>query len=120
MGSTAGTTFLCQHTPIENCPTHGDAIAGLAQAMEPSVYGGGVLGHDHLMDFPGGADFHIAWEPIVVLFTNSAAANEHILTDAQIEAAVARDDAIEVPLPGATFYCAFVPARVYDLATPLQ
>lgn len=120
VGTTAATTFVCQHTPAENCPTHGDAIAGLAQAMEPGVYGAGVVGHDHLMDFPGGSDFSIAWEPVVVLFTNSAAANEHILTDAQIAAAVARGDAIKVPLPGATFYCAWVPARVYNMATPLR
>jgi hypothetical protein len=121
VGSTAATTFLCQHIPApDNCPTHGDAIAGLAQALEPGVYGAGVVGHDHLMDFPGGSDFNIAWEPIVVLFTNSAAANEHILTDAQIDAAVARGDVIEVPLPGATFTCAKVSATVYERATPLH
>jgi hypothetical protein len=119
VGSTAGTTFLCQHTPVENCPTHGNGIAALAQAREPGVYGAGVVGHDHLMDFPGGPDFNIAWEPIVVLFTNSAAANEHILTDAQISAAVSSGNAIEVPLPARTFICASVPATVYALGTPL-
>jgi len=55
--------------PPENCPTHGNAISGLALAQEPSVYGAGVAGHDHLMDFPGGDDFNIAWKPMVVLFT---------------------------------------------------
>jgi hypothetical protein len=124
VGSTAATTFLCQHTPVENCPTHGNGIAALAQAREPGVYGtpgtAGVLGHDHLMDFPGGADFNIAWEPIVVLFTNSAAANEHILTDAQIGAAVSSGNAIEVPLPLRTFICSSVPATVYALGTPLS
>jgi hypothetical protein len=54
-----------------------------------------------------------------VLFTNTAAASEHIVTDAQIDAAVDRGDAIEVPLPPATFHCEAVPARLYDLATPL-
>jgi hypothetical protein len=118
VGSTVGTR-VCMHTPIENCPTHGDAIAGLAQSVMPSVYGAGVLGHDHLMDFPGGSEFNISWEPIVVLFTNSAAANEHIVTDAQIDEAVARGDAIEIPLPQLTFTCASVPAAVYARGTPL-
>jgi hypothetical protein len=118
VGSTAATTYLCQHTPVENCPTHGNGIAALAQAREPQVYGVGVAGHDHLMDFPGGPDFNIAWEPIVVLFTNSAAANEHILTDAQISAAVSSGNAIEVPLPARTFICASVPATIYNLAMP--
>jgi hypothetical protein len=55
-----------------------------------------------------------------VLFTNTAAANKHIVTDAQIDADVARGDAIEIPLPLTTFTCASVPARVYQLATPLS
>jgi len=119
VGSKAGTAFVCMHLPVDNCPTHGDAIAGLAQSVEPGVYSAGVIGHDHLMDFPGGPDFNIAWEPIVVLFTNSTAADEHILTDAQIAAAVTRGDAIEIPLPTLTFICTWVPAAVYGRATPL-
>jgi hypothetical protein len=119
VGSTVG-TLLCQHTPAENCPDHGPQIAAAAAQIEPSVYGGGVLGHDHLMDFPGGTDFNVAWEPILVLFTSTAAANEHLLTDAQIEAAVARGDAIEVPAPALTFHCEPVSAHVYALGTPLH
>jgi hypothetical protein len=119
VGSTVG-PLLCQHTPIENCPTHGDLIAGLAQSVMPSVYGAGVLGHDHLMDFPGGSDFNPNWEPIVILFTSASAANEHLLTDAEIEAAVGRGDAIEIPLPQATFLCASVSGSTYERGTPLQ
>jgi hypothetical protein len=119
VGSTVG-ALVCAHTPAENCPTHGQAIADAAAQIMPGVYGSGVLGHDHLMDFPGGADFNVAWEPILVLFTSKAAANEHLLTDAQIDAAVDRGDAIEVPLPDATFHCQAVPARVYALGTPLH
>jgi hypothetical protein len=120
----ATTTLLCRHTPApDNCPTHGNGIAALAQAQEPSVYGVGVAGHDHLMDFPGGPDFNIAWEPTVVLFTPQGVAdgavNEHILTDAQISAAVSSGDAIKVQLPQRTFICASVPERLYDMATPL-
>jgi len=118
VGSTVG-TLLCTSTPVENCPDHGPGIAAAAAAIVPSVYGSGVLGHDHLMDFPGGADFNVAWEPILVLFTSKAAANEHLLTDAAIEAAVARGDAIEVANPAATFHCAAVSALVYALGTPV-
>jgi hypothetical protein len=112
-------TLVCMHVPVENCPSHGNDIAGLAAQMMPDVYGAGVLGHDHMMDFPGGSDFNIAWEPIVVLFTSKAAANEHLTTDAALEAAVGRGDAIEVPLPQLTFYCAVVPKVIYDRATPV-
>jgi len=122
VGSTASTTYLCMHLPVDNCPTHGPGIASLAQTIEPAVYAGGVVGHDHLMDFPGGPDFNIAWEPIVVLFTPKGAAdgatNEHVLTDAQISALVANGDAIKVPRPTRTFICASVPESVYDIATP--
>jgi hypothetical protein len=118
------TTLLCRHLPApDNCPTHGNNIANLAVAREPAVYGVGVAGHDHLMDFPGGSDFNIAWEPTVVLFTpqgvTDGAVNEHILTDAQIQAALLSKDAIEVQLPTRTFICASVPERLYDMATPL-
>ena len=117
VGSTVG-TVLCQHIPLDNCPDHGPDVAGAAAAIMPAVYGGGVIGHDHLMDFPGGADFNVAWEPILVLFTSKAAANEHLLTDAQIAAAVTRGDAIEVPVPALTFHCQAVAAAVWARATP--
>jgi hypothetical protein len=117
VGSTVG-TLLCQTTPTENCPDHGPGIAAAAAQIEPGVYGSGVLGHDHLMDFPGGVDFNVAWEPILVLFTSKAAANEHLLTDSQIEAAVDRGEAIEVPVPALTFHCAAVSAAVYALGKP--
>lgn len=119
VGSTVG-PMICQHTPgPDNCPTHGDAIAGLAMSQEPGVYGGGVLGHDHVMDFPGGADFHIAWEPIIVLFTDSTLVNTHLLTDTQIQDAVDSGHAREIPLPGLTFVCVPVSVAVWNHATPL-
>jgi hypothetical protein len=118
-GSTVG-PLLCEHVPADNCPDHGPGIADAAAAIVPSVYGSGVLGHDHVMDFPGGADFNVAWEPVLVLFTSTAAANEHLLTDSQIAAAVARGDAIEVPVPALTFHCAAVSAAVYALGIPFH
>lgn len=116
------TTLLCQHLPVDNCPTHGNSIANLAMAQEPTVYSGGVAGHDHLMDFPGGPDFNIAWEPTVLLFTPKGVAdgtvNTHIVTDAQIQAAITNQDVKVIAVPLRTFICAPVPDVLYDMATP--
>jgi hypothetical protein len=71
---------------VENCPDHGGIIASIAEGFMPGVYGGGVLGHDHLMAGPGShGDFNVAWVPIVLLFKNSQAANTHVTTRKQIE-----------------------------------
>jgi hypothetical protein len=127
-------TLNCQHLP-ENCPDHGPAVAHLAQVFEPGVYGKpntgatGVIGHDHLMAGPGsGGDFNVAWVPILVLFTNSAAANTHITTLTQLNAMFANGDVIEVPLdgtpfggvplPNRTFHCSVVSAAVYAQGVP--
>lgn len=124
-------TLNCMHIPFENCPSHGDAVAGLAQAGGPpaivnpynsdiaATYAHGVAGHDHVGDFPGGADFNFAWEPVIVLFTNKAAANHHLLTDAQIATAVANHDAIEVPAAALTFNCAWVNVSLWNMAKPI-
>jgi hypothetical protein len=123
-GSTVG-TLLCQDVPQENCPDHGPAVAAAAQAIMGSVYIGGVIGHDHLMAGPGsGGDFNIAWVPVLVLFTSTDAANQHLITLAQVNAAVAGGQAIEVRLdgthgtPNLTFHCSVVPAAVYAKGTP--
>jgi len=117
-------TLQCAHLPADNCPDHGPPIAGAAASIVPSVYGApdgsGVLGHDHLMAPPGsGGDFNIAWEPILVLFTSSAAANTHLTTLAQLNAAVNSGNAFEVPLPQLTFHCEVVPANLYANSTPV-
>ena len=66
---------------------------------------------------PGsGGDFNVPWEPIPVLFTNAAFANTRLTTLAQVNAAVSSGQAIEVPVPSATFHCQVVPATVYVLA----
>jgi hypothetical protein len=120
------TTFSCIHVAMgnDNCPSHGNAIAGLAMATEPGVYktgtgGDNVAGHDHLFDFPGGDDFNIAWIPTVVLFKNKADANEHVLTDARIEQLKEAGKVDVIPLAAATFLCAVVPQRIWDMATPI-
>ena len=117
VGSTVG-KLICPHTPVDTCPDHGPGIAGLAQSVAPAVYGGGVIGHDHVTALRG-AGFHVALEPVVVLFTSKAAADEHLLTRAAIDAAVARGDAITLPLEAATLHGEQVSRRVWDLATPV-
>lgn len=118
VGTTAATTFSCMHLPVENCPSHGDGVAAAAAGVEPGVYGDGAIGHDHVLDFPGGDDFHVAWEPMLVFFTSKAAANEHLITDQAILAAQARGDVVIVPVPSLTFTCAVVPKSIWDMATP--
>jgi len=114
------TPLLCQDMPNENCPDHGPELAGLAQQMEPDVYGGGVRGHDHIMDYPGGDDFNVAWKPVAVIFTNAAAAQTRLMTDTEIANAVANGDAEEIPLPQLTFHCAAVSAAVWARGTPVS
>jgi len=126
-GSAVGVTLNCQDVPAENCPDHGPAVAGLARALEPGVYGGGVIGHDHLMAGPGsGGDFNVAWVPTLVLFTSTAAANTHITTLTQLNAMLQQGSVIEVRLdgtggfPNLTFHCSVVSAAVYARGVPFQ
>lgn len=119
-GSTVGPT-VCEDVPVENCPDHGPAVAAAAAAIMPSVYGNGVIGHDHLMAGPGShGDFNVAWVPTLVLFTSKAAANQHLITDAQVDAAVSSGQAILIPLPQLTFHCSVVSGAVYAHGTPLR
>jgi len=118
-------TLNCQDVPVENCPDHGPAVAAAAQAIDPLVYGAGVIGHDHLMAGPGShGDFNVAWVPTLVLFTNSAAANTHITTLAQLNAMIASGDVKTVPLdgtngfPNLTFHCSVVSAAAYARGVP--
>jgi hypothetical protein len=124
VGSTVDPTILnCQHMPSDNCPDHGPIVAGAAAAMMPSVYSGGVLGHDHLVGIaPTGGDFNVVWEPVFVLFTPQAvsdgAINTHITTLAQLNAAVTAGDVAEIPLPFLDFNCTVVSAALYASGTP--
>lgn len=130
VGSTVLESFTlnCQDTTAtttENCPDHGPTVAAAAESAFPSVYGNGVAGHDHLMAGPGShGDFNVAWVPTLVLFTNSAAANTHITTLAQLQEMIKRHDVITVPLdgtngtPNLTFHCSVVSAAVYAHGVP--
>ncbi|HYL14999.1 MAG TPA: hypothetical protein VEV41_18300 [Terriglobales bacterium] len=117
-------TVSCQHQPMDNCPDHGPAIAGLAEAAVPAVYSGGVWGHDHILSAPpspppSGGDFNVAWLPVAVLFTSPAAASNHITTLSQLNAAIAAGEVTQIPLPAATFHCSTVAATVYNKGTPV-
>ena len=118
---TTVTGFDCAGIP-GNCPDHDAEVAGAAVGMMPSVYGTNVAavpGHDHLVSPPAsGGDFNVAWEVVEVLFTNKAAANTRLTTEAAIDTAVAHHDAIKVDL-GFAFHCSVVPATVYWKGTPV-
>lgn len=111
---TTVTGLMCYDTPNETCPDHGPVVAAGAKDAIPSVYGGGVLGHDHMQPKVAGAH---AWAAFV-LFTSAAAANTHITSRAQVQAAVAAGNAVIVPVPALTFHNAPVNARIYEMARP--
>jgi hypothetical protein len=116
-------TVNCQHQPMDNCPDHGPLVSGLAEFAAPLVYSAGVWGHDHLVAAPpsppAAGDFNIAWEPVVVLFTNPAAASTHITTIGQLNAAIIANNVTLIPLPAATFQCSTVAAATYRNGTPV-
>jgi hypothetical protein len=120
-------TLNCAHVPADNCADPGPLVAGAVMGIDPAVYGGGVLGHDHLVGIAKtGGDFNVLWEPVLVLFTTKGCATTdptcnattHITTLDQINAAVTAGTAFEVKLPALTFHCASVSAAAYWRATP--
>lgn len=117
-GATVG-QLICPHVPVDTCPDHGPTIAALAQSIAPDVYVGGVVGHDHIAKLEG-AGTRVSLVPTLVLFTSKPAANEHLITLAQIEAAVVRGDAVLVSLPPAALHAEQVSTRIWQLATPMH
>jgi hypothetical protein len=113
------TTLNCSHVPADNCADHGPGVSGAAMGIDPTVYGAGVLGHDHLVGIAKTkGDFNVIWEPILVLFTNAGAARTRLLTIGDITGAVSSGNAFEVPLPQLDFHCSAVSAALYNHATP--
>ena len=108
----------CAHQDGDNCPDHGPMFSDLAMFSMPSVYGNGVWGHDHIMDRRGRSDFEVNWKIYVVLFTTAQAANTHITTEAQLDAAIKAGDAFTVETP-IVFRCNLVSAAIYDHGTPV-
>jgi len=112
-------TMNCQHLGGDNCPDHGPEIAGAAATIMPSVYGAGVWGHDHLVDAPGGSEFNVAWQVHLMLFTNSAAANNHITTEEEMDDAIKNGDLVDAVPDVTVFNCSVVSARTFNRGTPL-
>jgi hypothetical protein len=117
-------TLNCQDVPVENCPDHGPAVAAAAQAIDPKVYGSGVIGHDHLMAGPGsGGDFNVAWVPTLVLFTPGATIT-HITTLTQLNGLINSGAVFTVSLDGSngtpnlTFHCSVVSGAAYAHSAP--
>ena len=122
VGSTEGAVLNCTHIPVDNCPDHGPLIAGFAKFAMPTVYGAGVLGHDHLVGIAStGGDFNIIWVPTVLLFTPKGVAdgtsNKHMITLKEVNAALDNQDAIAITLTAAAFKCASVSMAAYDRGT---
>lgn len=105
-----------------NCPDHDGVVAGIATHAMSGVYGSNPLavpGHDHLVGVANsGGDFNVAWEVWEVLFTNKAAADQHITTLGELNAAVDSHNAIKFDL-GFNFHCSIVSAQVYNHGTPV-
>jgi len=114
-GSMDPTQLNCAHTGGDNCPDHGNLVAGAAEGADPLVYGGGVAGHDHLLGVAStGGDFNIIWEPVLVLF-NPGAEITHITTLSELESA----DVPMTAIPELDFNCSVVPAAAYFRGTPV-
>ncbi len=116
-------TVDCAHQPVDNCPDHGPALAGLAEATQPTVYASGVWGHDHILAAPpappaAGGDFNVQWEPVAVLFTDTTHIT-HITTLSELMAAKDADYVQFIPLLAASFNCAVVAASAYYRGTPV-
>lgn len=117
-------TVDCAHQPDDNCPDHGPALAGLAEAEQPTVYASGVWGHDHILAAPPappsrGGDFNVQWEPYAVVFTDIT----HITHITTLNDLMTAENAgyVEVTaLPSASFNCAVVAASVYNQGIPVQ
>jgi hypothetical protein len=110
----------CNHMPADNCPDHGITIADGAAKLVPSVYGRGVLGHDHISAPVTDPAYRVIASPTLVLFKTRAAANELLNTRQKILAAVKRGDAFLYPAPQFMFINYIVDKKLYDEGTPVK
>lgn len=81
-----------------------------------------LKGHDHLVGVPHTGDFNVAWDVVLVAFTEKAftdgAINNRILTLAQLNAALAAGDVMTIG-PVTSFNCSITSAATYLKGTPL-
>jgi hypothetical protein len=112
-------TLNCFHLPADNCADHGNAVAGAAESLgNPTVYGAGVAGHDHLIGVAStGGDFNVIWEPVLVLFNNTAAVH-HITTLSDLLSEINSSNVTQIGLPQLDFHCSVVSAAAYNNGIP--
>jgi hypothetical protein len=82
-----------------------------------------LKGHDHLVGVPHTGDFNVAWDVILVAFTQKgfedSAIDTRILTLDQLNAAVAAGDVAKIG-PVTSFNCSITSATTYLKGTPLS
>lgn len=110
----------CTHVPADNCPDHGPLIADGAKQLVPSVYGNGVLGHNHLSAPVTSKDYRVIASPTLVLFKTRAAAKQLVTTRKQVFDLVHKGLAFLYPAPQYMFINYIVPSEQYDLGTPIK
>jgi hypothetical protein len=81
-----------------------------------------LKGHDHLVGVPHTGDFNVAWDVVLVAFTDQGfadgAINDRILTLDQLNAALAAGDVLTIG-PVTSFNCSITSATTYLKGTPL-
>jgi hypothetical protein len=81
-----------------------------------------LKGHDHLVGVPHTGDFNVAWDVVLVAFTEQAfadgAINHRILTLDQLNGALAAGDVITIG-PVTSFNCSITSAATYLKGAPL-
>jgi hypothetical protein len=110
----------CTHVPADNCPDHGPIIADGATQLVPSVYGEGVLGHNHISAPVTSKEYRVIASPELVLFKTRAAATELVTTKKQILALVKAGKAFLYPAPQYMFINYIVPSHLYGEGTPVK
>ena len=81
-----------------------------------------LKGHDHLVGVPHTGDFNVAWDVVLVAFTEQGfadgAINDRILTLDQLNEALVAGEVITIG-PVTTFNCSITSAATYLKGTPL-
>jgi hypothetical protein len=81
-----------------------------------------LKGHDHLVGVPHTGDFNVAWDVVLVAFTQQGfadgAINNRLLTLDQLNAALVAGDVIPIG-PVTSFNCVITSAATYLKGTPL-
>lgn len=84
----------------------------------------GLKGHDHLVGVPPTGDWNVAWDVYPVFFTQKGftdgAINTRILTEVQLDAAVAAGDLFESPVSVFSFNCSRTSIATYLHGTPFS